>query len=75
MFDYSIYRHNNCPCFVQNAWMRSEGKYICTHYDENKLLFTDMEIPPECIKGFHQYLLKEPPQKTKQYGKLRLVKE
>lgn len=28
----------------------------------------------QIIKGFHQYLIKEPSQKTKQYGKLRLVK-
>lgn len=51
-------RHEGCKYFIQNAWMMAEGKYICSNYSKEKLLFV-FEVPPHCRKGFCSYLLPE----------------
>lgn len=57
ILDYSFERHQNCEHFFQNAWMMSEGKYICLR--TNELYFLN-EIPLNCIKGFKDFHYPEP---------------
>lgn len=63
-------RHEGCKYFIQNAWMMSEDKYICSNYSKEKLLFSAIEVPPHCRKGFCSYLLPDPPEEKQEikYG-------
>lgn len=67
----SFERHQNCKYFIQNAWMMSEGKYLCGKTGE--LCFIQ-EIPKGCVKGFQVFQYPRPKEEDKIENKCKIYK-